>query len=389
MLFKSLLSIVALLAVAEAAPSCPSPSNKHCKVDTLEAYDIANNTIIDIGADPLIPFSSRKLSGVNDTAWEFWFFDSTTDDGNAGISFAFWNDNSNVGLEHPPWGVLRLQTQVVFPNGTHWIETTWVDDNTLTTCKDSTTGVWEKPGYRYSFKTSNDLKFTTITLDSPTLKGTYTLTATAPPVYPDGKYWPNKRASASVMPWVYWNAAVPSGKVNVDIDVAGTQLKFTGIGGHDRNWAPFPLLQASLGFQESRVNAGPYTVLFWYIGSRVTKQTYLASVIIKSKKVVFTTKNFKVAEKEDYMLFAQSHVNDTSTPFDPTKARTTYDLNFVSADKKKNWKFAVDFADPEWALNDRGFSGIIPASVNGGEVGREQYKGAGTAMHAEFDPSWV
>ncbi|KAK0101879.1 hypothetical protein ONS96_005854 [Cadophora gregata f. sp. sojae] len=383
MLFKSITCILAALAVAEATPS------RRCQYNTLEQYDIENVTAIDIGEDPLIPFSSPKLSAVNQTAWEFWFFDSTTEDGDAGISFAFWRDNSHVGIENPPLGVLRLQTQVVFPNGTHWIETSWVTDNTISVCKDATTGVWNKTGSTYSFKTSTDLKHTTITLDSPTLSGTYTLTATAPGIYADGNLWPSRRATAKVMPYVYWDASVPSGKVKVDINVAGTQLKFTGIGGHDRNWASFPLVQTALGWQESRVNAGPYTLVFWLIGSQVDGKTYLASTIIKSNKVIFKSQSFTAAKNTDYMLFSQTHVNDTSTPFDPTKARTTFHLDFVSASKKKEWKFDVDFADPEWAMQDRGFGGIIPASVTGGEVGCKQYSGVGTAMHAEFAPDWV
>ncbi|PVH72806.1 hypothetical protein DL98DRAFT_595620 [Cadophora sp. DSE1049] len=110
-------------------------------------------------------------------------------------------------------------------------------------------------------------------------------------------------------------------------------------------------------------------MIFWLIGSQLDGKTYLASVIIKSNKVVFASKLFTAAKNTDYMLFSQTHVNDTSIPFDPTKARTTFNLDFVSASKKKEWKFAVDFADPEWAVNDRGFGGIIPASVTGGEIG--------------------
>lgn len=167
MLFCPVTCIFALFSVAEAAPSTASfhDSSNHCKVNILRQYDIANETTIDIGADPLIPFSSAKLSAVNQTAWEFWFFDSTTVDGNAGISFAFWGDNSHVGIVNPPLRVLRLQTQVVFPNGTHWIEATWVTDNNISECKDSTTGVWNKTGHRCSFKTSTDLKHTTIILE--------------------------------------------------------------------------------------------------------------------------------------------------------------------------------------------------------------------------------
>ncbi|PVH72807.1 hypothetical protein DL98DRAFT_609488 [Cadophora sp. DSE1049] len=182
MLFKSVTCILALLFVAEAALSSGSfyDSSKRCQANTLKQYDIENETAIDIG-------------------------------------------------------VLRLQTQVVFPNGTHWIETSRVTDNTISVCKDATTGVWNKTGSTYSFKTSTDLKHTTITLVSPTLNGTYTLTAIAPGVYADGNLWPSRRATAKVMPYVYCDASVPSGKVTVNFNVAGTPLKFTGIGGHDRN----------------------------------------------------------------------------------------------------------------------------------------------------------
>ncbi|KAL2065961.1 hypothetical protein VTL71DRAFT_3631 [Oculimacula yallundae] len=428
---KAVLCIFAFLGVAAATPSIPGHGHSHhCEVNSLKSFDIANGTIADIGEDPLIPFSSPKHSAINDTVWEFWFFDATTDDGDAGISIAFWRDNSHVGADPPPLGVLRLQTQVVFPNGTHWIETSWVAENTVTVCKDATTGIWKKPGYEYSFKTSTNHKYTSIVLDSPTLKGTYNLTASAPPVYPDGNYWPSKHASAKVMPLVYWNAGVPSGKVNVDMDIAGTRLNFTGIGGFDRNWGVIPLFQASLGFQYGRLAIGPYSVLFWLVGSKVDRQTYLDSVVIKSNKVVFTTKNYRVVPKKDYMLFGQTHVNDTSIPFDPTKARTTYTVEFVSGCGGKSFKFETDFADPEWAIHDRGFGGTIPryvssenvvirfypsqdilesclvfsintsqvifadfsatySSASGGEVGGKQYTGVGNVMHAEFDPVWV
>ena len=187
MLFKSLPFVLALLAGANAAPGSSGRSHhKKCEVSVMKQFDIANGTDIIISEDPLVPFVSPKLSAVNETAWESWFFDATAEDGETGIGIMFWRDNSHVGEVNPPFGVLRLQTQVTFSNGSSWIEVSWVEDNTISMCKNATMGLWSKPGYRYSFDISADLKHTTIVLDSPTLKGTYTLEATAPPLYADG-----------------------------------------------------------------------------------------------------------------------------------------------------------------------------------------------------------
>ena len=170
---------------------------------------------------------------------------------------------------------------------------------------------------------------------------------------------PNKHASPQVKPWVYWEAPVTAGNVAVDFDIDGTRLNFTGVGGHDRNWGPYPLAVCSLGWKIGRVFAGPYTAIFWRIGSSVDGKTYLASALIKSGEVIFTTRNLAPVKRGDYLLFSQTHVNHTGTPFDPSKARTTFTLDFTSAKKKKHWKFDVNFADPEWALGERGFGGFV------------------------------
>ena len=63
-----------------------------------------------------------------------------------------------------------------------------------------------------------------ITIASPTINGTYNITARTPPLYPDGTTYPSRNATTLFAPQLYWTENVLVGDVQAEFNVEGTSL---------------------------------------------------------------------------------------------------------------------------------------------------------------------
>ncbi|KAI8973066.1 hypothetical protein BD414DRAFT_517715 [Trametes punicea] len=156
-----------------------------------------------------------------------------------------------------------------FPNGTVFAYTLPATSSSVTYAGQAVTGNWHGAG---TFHNAADLSQFTVTLDAPefgvsgTLKiqsngpGHFGCNTTASPYFesaiPAGAQL--NAAEAIFYKQLGWSTSQPGGPVQVDVNLSGSKLQFTGQGYHDANWMPEPIdaFIADWYFLDAQV--GPY-----------------------------------------------------------------------------------------------------------------------------------
>ncbi|KAB5576165.1 hypothetical protein GE09DRAFT_1281874 [Coniochaeta sp. 2T2.1] len=368
-----------------------------CTISRSTAFELHDgpNTFSTAPSDPI---NSVKITpAINKTNWEQWEFDALSHTGLSFLMAIFSRDNS---LYFFGKGNLRMELFMTLPDGTRIQELDYVKESTVIDCPGYTAGIWNSSGKSYSFYTTKDLKYTKLEFDAPRIRGTYKLSSTTPPHHADGSaYDPkggNNADAAQISPDFYYSVPVAGGEVEVDTVLgSGKKLSFSGRGGSARLWAQ----QGWLGISESwiaiRAWAGPYTIAYWDVVSRVgadTGKKFFSGHLFYNDQLLVGTRVGNVSDTEDYVRITHKYDGEISGTFDDKN--TGHVFEFASPSRDKKWRFEMQHTMKQYELGVGGGLGMSDFAnrVFGGEVGGEQYEGRGLTEQAafpEYVPQWA
>lgn len=126
----------------------------------------------------LKPFDGPKLSQINGTVFDWWYFDAVSADGSAQVTVTFFNtEATTLGFGSSLGTVNYIIFTAYFPNGTTYEQFVPGNDAEITTFGDGASGSWNGTGA--SFTGTPDLSSYKINVDVPTIgiKGSLTLTS--------------------------------------------------------------------------------------------------------------------------------------------------------------------------------------------------------------------
>jgi len=344
----------------------------------------------EISANPLTHFDSPMVTVFNGTVSENWSFDAASEDGKASIVVYL-----SRGTVANKIAAQRGLISVSWANGTRYMENAFVDVSTLKTCPSTTSGLWTNTAgnITWGFTAPTGFEQSIVTIDSPTIKGTFKLKARGSPIYPGGLVYPNAAASVLFAPEMYWQEQFPVADAEVHLDIRGTSFDLYGIGGRDKNWNPRPWSVISQNWDMVRAVAGPYGLMLWNYTSAVDGRSYFSTTVMKDFKVIFRTANQEVSRSGNYgivKLTKTGPVHLTSAPGTETpltKSRHTgYLIDLISPTTCEHWQFNIDFSQTTFwfsasdTLNIGQFAGL----VSGGLLGKRQYKGVASGSVQEL-----
>lgn len=346
------------------------------------------NGTVHMKDNPWTPFDAPMTERFNLTTGEDWSFEGVSADGQSGMGFTF-----SRGTVAGHALAQRIFLAVVWPNGTRFMESTFADVSTIQTCKDTTRGTWHNgtSGMDWTFEAANDYARTLVKIESATVRGTFTLKAISPAIYPNGLVYPHPHGDNWFAPYLYWVENVPVGVVEANLTIRGTPFILKGIGGRERNWNSFAWAEISARWDMVRAEVGPYTVMSWIFDSKIDGKTYFSSVLMMGKEVIFRTLAQAASPATPYGSFTLRNTGSVRLSSNPGAAtalpesrHTGYVLEMVAPSTRKRWKFEVDYTKCVYwfaAGNDGKLGGFVGA-VKGGLIGGRQYTGraSGTAM---------
>ncbi|TQV90536.1 hypothetical protein IF1G_10859 [Cordyceps javanica] len=375
----------------------PKWDDKSCTISRSTAYEVHEgpNTFSTSASDPI---NSIKISPViNKTNWEQWEFDGISHTGISLMMVMFSRDHSFYFFGK---GNLRMEMFMTTPDGKHHTELQYLKESIILDCPDYTYGLWNSSDKSYSFYTTKDLKHTKLVFDSPGIRGTYKLTATTPPVHADGSAPDPDRGNAAeateLSPDLYYSVPVAGGEVEMDAVLPfGRKLAFKGRGGSARLWAKQGWLGLSASWVALRAWAGPYTITYWHVVSRVGAKRgikFASGQLFYNDELLVGAHTANVSKTEDYVLDTYNTDGEVSGTYDDKNTGAVFE--FVSATQDKKWRFETQHTMRWYELGvgeGLGMSDFADRVV-GGEVNGPQYEGRGLTEQAKFPeyiPQWA
>ncbi|KAH6676864.1 hypothetical protein F5X68DRAFT_245857 [Plectosphaerella plurivora] len=381
--------ILSLMAFGVAATASVTPPGDHCtKHRALRGQFVQGAPII--SADPLTHFDSPMVTVFDDSISENWSFDAVSEDGQASI-VVYLTRGTVANIVAAQRGLIS----VAWANGTRYMENAFVDVSTLTTCRKTTSGLWENSSgnITWGFTASTDFKRSTVIIQSPTIHGTFKLESRGPPIYPGGLIYPSSEASVLFAPEMYWQEQFPVADAEVRLNIRGSQFDFDGVGGRDKNWNPRPWAVISQNWDMARAVVGPYGLMLWNYTSAVDGQSYFSAAVTKGNKVIFRTTNQGASCSDNYGTFKLTNTGPVhlSSPLGsanplPESRHTGYLIDLVSPKTGEHWRFTIEFSQTTFwfraseSLNVGQFAG----KISGGLVGHKEYKGVTTGSVQEL-----
>ncbi|KAI9768103.1 MAG: hypothetical protein M1840_005137 [Geoglossum simile] len=350
------------------------PGDERCTTSHLTAFEMAKNgEAISLSTSPLDDFEAPRILPLNSTVTEQWEFDAVSDDGMSFFIFGFYRD---PGLAILGSGNLRISAEIAFANGTRYSQVDYPTDSIVEQCPEGTRGMWRTEEYSYSFEITKDMSHARIGVDTPDLRGNILMSSRMPPAYADGSTWPASNATTSLTPYFHWVAPIPVGTTNVDLTVKGEPFAFTGMGGHNRLWAPFSWFTCLQAMDAVRTANGPYTLFYMSFRSNIKKGAVFQSVLLAENGIpIFSTTNREASDTDDYVLMTKTYDGKVSGTL--RDKVTGYELELVSPKSNRHYTFIVEHKNIafEYILGrSRGGSGFTAISI-GGPVGLKQTRG--------------
>ncbi|KJZ80054.1 hypothetical protein HIM_00768 [Hirsutella minnesotensis 3608] len=202
-----------------------------------------------------------KVHPINGTAYEWWYFDSVSNDADESIVVVFFT-SSNAGYSNKPktTSVDSVEINSRFRNGTTTSVLIPATNATLVAIEDGSSGDFAGTGCSWR-GTPNNSQYV-ITVDSPThgIYGTLQLDSIAPQHYACGPAVQGQKLEA--IPTIGWSNAVPDSKGVANFTMKGTEIGFTGSGYHDHNWGVVPLTQQVKFWYWGRGRLGEYSLVW-------------------------------------------------------------------------------------------------------------------------------
>jgi hypothetical protein len=212
-------------------------------------------------------FDGPKIDIVNDTSFDWWYFDAVSNDGTYQLTVNFFTTLATTLGFATSFGTTNFVLfTAMYPNGTEYQQFGFAGPVTISDGLFGIKGNWSGTGF--TFQGTADLSYYKIVIDSPALgiegsmifnsvclldisfprqkfasinRGNLqcilrlTSIKVAPAHYPEDPYMPGKNLSEHLSPVIGWANAIPDSIAKIDFNLAGVgELKFTGSGYHDK-----------------------------------------------------------------------------------------------------------------------------------------------------------
>jgi hypothetical protein len=359
-----------------------------CTISKNTAFEVHSgaNTF---STSPAVHLNAVKIHpNINSTNWEQWEFDATSHTGLSSVLLVFSRDPSYSFFGQ---GNLRVEFYIALADGKRVEVLDYLAESTVVHCPGRyTAGVWNSTDRWYSFRISADMKDAQLRFDSSKIRGRFNMTSSTGSYLADGTAWTgkgDKKGASELAPGLFYAIPIAGGAVEMDATLeSGKRLAFKGRGGSTRLWATAGWLSLCGGWKNIRGWAGPYTIVYWELISRVNKGVkYTAGHLFRDDKLLVGTRSAKVSGTEDYTMFTDRFGGEVKGSF--ADQSTGHNLMFVSPAQHKEWSFDIDhmhsyveFRAP--GADENGNKGLGQSGftnrVFGGEVGEEhQYEGRG------------
>ncbi|OAK93956.1 hypothetical protein IQ06DRAFT_287084 [Phaeosphaeriaceae sp. SRC1lsM3a] len=383
--FTALISAVAIAFVSQTPITPPHPAtlddvwDEQCTISKSTAFEVFDGANAFSTSANDHPNAVRANPNINSTNWEQWEFDGLSHTGLSSVLLVFSRDPSYAFFGQ---GNLRVEFYIVFGDGTRIEALDYLQESYVIHCPEYTAGVWNSTDRSYSFHVSNDMKHAKLKFDSWKVRGDLTMTSSTPPHLSDGTpYGVNGGNSESTLlaPGLFY--ALPMAGAAVEVDAlleSGRRIAFKGRGGSTRLWATTGWLDLCDGWRNVRAWAGPYTIIYWDMVSRIDKGVkYVSAHLFHDDKLVTASRLGNASKKNDYVIFTDLFDGEVKGKY--RDKNTAHHLQFVSPANDKSWEFQVDHMLTHYEFSAGGGFGQTGFTnrVVGGEVGETQYEGKG------------
>ncbi|POS69922.1 hypothetical protein DHEL01_v211683 [Diaporthe helianthi] len=309
--------------------------------------------------------------GVNDTKFDWWYFDVVSSTTIQSLTIAFFNFGKTT-LDLPDLGgALTVQVSGTYIDGTTFSASMAATRNASVVANDrGIASHWDGEGGDYSFSGSSlDASSTryTVSGDDPDSGGygTVTMTSVSPPRYPCNANGPG--VTEEIMPGVYWSNTVPDSDALVKLSISGQTFNFEGYGYHDKKWGVKKLSESVGSWYWGHGRLGPYSIV-WFDGVDKDGKEYFSSYISMNGSAVLQS-------CQEKSVVVRPWSKDGTDPVYPPKPKDPapdgYDISFDVGGGKT---FAARFYTSTIQFSTDTYKRITGPLV-GGLKGEEQFKG--------------
>lgn len=376
------------------------------RTNHVTAYQKEKN--IEFSASSDDPLASYRISGIKGPVFEQWYFDSVADDGKAGLVFTLARDASYalVGKGH-----LRVQLDLTFPDGSYFNHVDWMSEAVIQDASsekdpDGTgapvTGVWTAPNKTHKHTIAADGSSARVDVNSPDVKGYFTLSALSPPMYPGGETHDEVRAAGNkkpapteLQPGINLLQVIPTAVFEANLTYRGRPLRFRGIGGHMHVWATGSWFDTTRAWRVCRGVAGPWSVTCMEYTDMEGLRHSSGYVSRSGKKHFGAMEVYRPSETAETPSPSSTMANGSAEKTTTTRVRwvPTYNTGFCGrfADTSTGCilHFSTGVPGEEWQFEfthrrtafetlfgnaDTGLTAFL-GEVSGGKVGEESYRG--------------
>ncbi|KAJ3551129.1 hypothetical protein NM688_g4909 [Phlebia brevispora] len=231
--------------------------------------------------------TAGPISPLNDTVFDWWYWDAVSDDLNASaVLTVFTAEPSGLWAGIPVTGSATwFGGMFTFPNGTPWEVFLPANKLTVITVDDGSSGLFD--GINAAWVGLPDMSTYVLTVDEPDagIQGTFTLRSTAPAHLPCSADVDVSGQSFAISPDFGWANAVPDADSLVNFTLGGTKLQFSGPGYHDKNWGCKPTNVTVKSWYWGHARVGPYSIV-WFTVIAPDGSEYVSNYAAKGGEVV-------------------------------------------------------------------------------------------------------
>ncbi|KAL3459317.1 hypothetical protein BJX64DRAFT_205421 [Aspergillus heterothallicus] len=238
-------------------------------------------------------FDAPKVSPVNATTWDWWYFDAIQSPAPAGerasVVVIFYTataggfDLLGTFASAGYTSLTLVETEVTWPNGTTNSYLFNSTEATITALGNGASGVYESLIGTASFNGTPDMSRYRVDLHSPLVAGSVILDSVTPPHYPCGPAVAGQ--NLQVAPHIGWANAIPSANAEVQLNVQGEELAFTGLGYHDKNWGDQNFASNVGSWYWGHGRLGDYTVV-WFDLLSPHRENYVSAYVARGNEVI-------------------------------------------------------------------------------------------------------
>ncbi|KAH6974316.1 hypothetical protein BKA56DRAFT_449319, partial [Ilyonectria sp. MPI-CAGE-AT-0026] len=264
-----------------------------------------------------LPFDGPKIDIVNQTSFDWWYFDAVSFDGSSHVVVNFYtSDISTLGFPPLLNTTTFVQFTTAFKNGSIYEQVFPSHDASIETKGDGSSGRFEGSGA--TWVGSPSMSQYTVNVDVPALgiKGHIKLRKNVQSHYPCDLAASGVSEQLPGLENIGWANAVPDSEASVDIKIGDYHVKFGGYGYHDKNWGTRPLPSAVYSWYWGHAHIGPYSVVYFDIVNADLSE-HVCGYLAKGEQIISKTctKNVTARPTGGNATFPPTAASDVATGF--------------------------------------------------------------------------